>query len=134
MRTEGEKSDATRLPQGERKHPDEWADTLNPNRMAGQNVGPADEREVAVQTAYDVKEIHRALQGFRDDELKQVPILPVGSRLQQGATYVDLADDDREEIKPTGGLAAERGHYWVPKDRVPYEIWNRLVARPSAAR
>lgn len=98
----------------------------------GQNIGPGlTEREVPLPTAYDVKRIHRALDDFRDDDLKQIPILPVGSRLQQGATYLDLAADRPEEFKTTGGLTAEPGHYYVPKDRVPYEIWNRLIGEPK---
>jgi hypothetical protein len=127
MDTRSEKSDATRLPQGEQKHPDRWQQDLNPNRMAGQNVGPASDHEVELASAYDVKDVHRALQGFTDDELKQIPILPAGSRLQQGATYVDLAAARREEIRAGGGATAEAGHHYVPKDRVPYELWNRLI-------
>ena len=131
MRTEGEKSDATRLPQAGQGSRDEWDETLHPDRLAGQNAGPAAEREVATRSAHDTKEVHRALSGFTDDELRQIPILPAGARLQQGATYVDLAAARREEIRASGGLSAHPGHYWVPKDRVPYTIWNRLIGEPK---
>ena len=98
----------------------------------GQNIGPGlTEREVPLPTAYEVKRIHRALADFQDDDLKQIPILPVGSRLQQGATYIDLAADRPEEIETTGALTADPGHYYVPKDRVPHEIWNRLIGEPK---
>ena len=106
MRTEGEKSDATRLPQASQRHPE-------------------------VRTAYDVKEIHRALRDFTDDELKQVTILGDGSRLEQGATYVDLADEQRQPIRATGGITVRQGQYWVPKARVPYILWNRLIGEPK---
>lgn len=51
----------------------------------------------------------------------------MGTRLQQGATDVDLADERRQEFRPTGGIAVTQGQYIVPKDRVPYWIWNRLI-------
>ena len=117
MDTKGEMSSANRLPQGaDGKH------------VPGQNVGPElTERERPLPTAYDMKDVHRALRDFDDGDLKQIPILPIGSRLQQGATYVDLAADRPEEFKTTGGLTAEPGHYYVPKDKTPYELWNRLI-------
>ncbi|HEY0971812.1 MAG TPA: hypothetical protein VGE02_12660 [Gemmatimonadales bacterium] len=120
MDTKGEMSAANKLQQS------------GDGTELGQNIGPGlTEREVPLPTAYDVKRIHRALDDFRDDDLKQIPILPVGSRLQQGATYLDLAADRPEEFKTTGAVTAAPGHYYVPKDRVPYEIWNRLIGEPK---
>ena len=78
-------------------------------------------------TAYDVKEAHRRLQGFTDDELTQLPILPPGSRLEQGATYVDLRDPERKEFKATGNMEAGRDNWYVPKANVDYGLWNRLT-------
>ena len=48
-------------------------------------------------------------------------------RLQQGATYVDLADPERGEFRATGEMSAGAESWYVPKDRVPYPIWNRLI-------
>ena len=128
METKGDKSSDTRRPQQEQKHPDEWQRDLNPDHMEGQNIGPtSDDRERAITTAYEVKELHRTLKGFADDDLKQIPIVPPGTRLQQGATYIDLADAPPSEFKATGGVTARQGHYYVPKDRVPYPLWNRLI-------
>ena len=59
--------------------------------------------------------------------LAGLPVLGAGDRLQQGATYVDLADQARSEFRATGDMRAEDGHAYAPKDRVPYEIWNRLI-------
>ena len=126
--TKGEKTHEQAPPQREQKHPDRYQGDLNPNHMAGQNIG-ADmtDREQAIRTAYEVKEIHRSLNGFADDDLKQIPILPNGARLQQGATYIDLADAPPREITAMGGDSVEPGHFIVPKDQVPYELWNRLI-------
>lgn len=128
MDTRSDKSENVRLPQTEHKHPEEWERDLNPDRMAGQNVGErAAERETELPTAYDVKEVHRTLHdAFRDDELRQIPVLPAGERLQQGATYLDLRDPSRDEFTATGRDAAGEENWYVPKDRVPYSLWNRL--------
>ncbi|HEX8903538.1 MAG TPA: hypothetical protein VF771_01710 [Longimicrobiaceae bacterium] len=113
-------------PQAEAKHPPEWERDLNPDHMAGQNIGAEPDREVQVQTAYDVKPLHRGLSDFPDDELRQVPVLPRGERLQQGGTYLDLRSPERGEFTATGDMAADEGHAYVAKDQVPYETWNRL--------
>ena len=128
MDTKGGMSGREQKPQQEQKHPDEWQSDLNPSHMAGQNISPGGgEQERQIPTAHELKDVHRMLNGFGDDDLKQIPVLPAGTRLQQGATYVDLADAERQEFKASGGITAEPGHYYVPKNRVPYLVWNRLV-------
>jgi hypothetical protein len=118
-------------PQARSKHPEEWERDLNPDRMAGQNIGGAAEaREREARTAYDVKPVHRALDGFNDDELKQIPVLDPGTRLRQGATYLELG---RGEFTATGEMSVEPGQYVVPKDRVHYETWNRLTGGSGRA-
>jgi hypothetical protein len=115
-------------PQTETKHPDEWRADLNPAHLAGQNLGPpAAPPDATGHTAFDVKAVHRRLEGFRDDELKQIPVLPPGTRLQQGATYLDLADPERGAFTATGELEAVEGRFYVPKSETPYPLWNRLV-------
>jgi hypothetical protein len=100
---------------------------------AEQNGVASAERAAQQQTAYDVKEIHRALSGFADDDLKQIPIVPEGTHLEQGGTYIDLADERPSEVKVNAGVVARAGNYYVPKNRVPYTIWNRLIgeAKPG---
>jgi hypothetical protein len=114
-------------PQYERKHPSEWENELNPNRLDGQNIGAGSaEAEQMGRTAYDVKEVHRSLSEIEDDDLKQIPVLPPGERLQQGATYLDLTDPERGEFTATGEMEAEEGRWMVPKSQTPYPLWNRL--------
>ena len=112
-------------PQTEKKHPDEWERDLNPNRMRGQNIGgEAEARESDARTAFDVKQVHRAFAEFPDDELKQIPLLESGTRLRQGATYLDLA---RGRFVASGEMEVGRDQLVVQKDRVHYETWNKLV-------
>jgi hypothetical protein len=108
---------------------EDFESDLHPNQPAGRNAGPrAGSIDVGLPTARDVKEVHRALGGdFADDELKLIPVLPTGRRLEQGATYVDLCDPAREEFTARAGMAAGGGHWYIPKDQVPYSLWNRLT-------
>ncbi len=110
------------------QHPETWRKDLNPNAMAGQNIGLDNPHpEQTARTAYDVKEAHRLLEGITDDALKQIPVLWPGARLEQGATYIDLRDPRRREFTATGDMSAGEDNWYVPKDAVDYELWNRLI-------
>ena len=109
------------------KHPDEWQKDLNPNHLAGQNVGVPPEAAATGRTAFNVRKQGWDGGGLDDNELKEIPVLETGARLQQGATYVDLTAEPRTEFTATGDIVAASGHAYAPKDRVPYEIWNRLI-------
>lgn len=126
--TKSELSDRESKHQEEEKHPEEWEQDLNPNRMAGQNIGArSDARESAGPTAYDVKDLHERLEGYTDDELKKISMVPEGMRLQQGATYIDLQSEELEEFTAMGQETAGSDNTYVPKEYVPYELWNRLI-------
>jgi hypothetical protein len=124
----------TAKPQARQKHPSQWQQDLNPGHLAGQNIGPpADELGLSHVTAFHLRKRGRPVGGLDDEELKQVPLVPVGSRLQQGATYVNLAGDSWQEFTATAEITASSGDAYAPKDQVPYEIWNRLIgeAKPG---
>jgi hypothetical protein len=117
-------------PQMEEKHPQPWRDDLNPARMDGQNIGAASsQQERRTRTAYDVKDVHRALRDFNDDELQQIPILEAGTALQIGATYLDL---DQGPFTVSTKMLVGREQKIVPKDSVHYETWNRLVGEEKS--
>ena len=109
------------------QHPEQWRRDLNPNAMAGQNLGLDNPHpEQSARTAYDLKEVHDSLRDLTDDGLKQIPVLPLGTRLEQGATYIDLRDPHRREFTATGDMEAGPDNWYVPKDSVDYQLWNRL--------
>jgi hypothetical protein len=121
----------TARPQSQRKHPDPWQEDLNPGHMAGQNTGRDADEVASHTTAFHLRKRGRALNGLEDDELKQLPLVPAGARLQQGATYVNLATDAPLEFTATAEQVASPDDAYAPKDRVPYEIWNRLIGEPK---
>src|ERR687885_895216 len=95
-------------------HPDEYQQDLNPNAMAGQNIGAADmQLSRDARTAFDLKGAHARLDELSDDDLKQILIIPEGARLEQGATYLDLKELDRGEFTATGDMQAVRDHWYV---------------------
>jgi len=112
-------------PQAQQTHPEEWQRDLNPDHLAGQNIGPPSV-EADEGSAFHLRKRGVKLPELDDDELKQVPVLAAGARLHQGATYLDLMDDAREEFTATGNMVADGDHAYAPKAQVPYEIWNRL--------
>ncbi|MDQ4075566.1 MAG: hypothetical protein M3220_04880 [Chloroflexota bacterium] len=116
-----------RFHEGE-QHPEEWREDLNPDNMAGMNYdleGP--NPEIDAPTAFEKKELHEKLEGYNDDELRRIPILPEGSRLEQGATYIDLKEDEPHEFNAMAGMEAGPDNWYVPKDKVGYQLWNRLI-------
>lgn len=118
----------TNLPNPGEQHPESWRQDLNPDANAGQNVGLLGPHpELDADTAYDRKEVYRYLDGFADDELKRIPILPTGSRLEQGTKYVDLRDLSRHEFTAMGGMEAGPDNLYVLKSSVDYLLWNRLI-------
>lgn len=108
---------------------DEFDQDLHPNRMAGQSQGLRANHSQSGEfpTAYDIKDLHNVLPEFTDEELKQISVVPHGMRLEQGSTYVDLLDPDREEFTAMGSMEAIEGSWFVPKNEVHYELWNRIT-------
>lgn len=127
METKGDREHGG-MTQQERGAPRDGFDhDLHPDHAAGQNIGGREgDRVLGVRSAYDFKAVHRALSGIEDDELKQVPVLREGERLQQGATYLDLFRPRDGEFSAMGDMVAGPGNAYVPKDQVAYPTWNRL--------
>jgi len=123
----------TRIYRPEDKHPDPYQQDLNPDASKGINwghVGPHPEKENP-RTAKDIKELHHLLSEFHDDELERIPVLPVGSRLEANATYLNLREANPREFTAEGNEETGESDWIVPKSEVDYELWNRLRgARP----
>lgn len=117
--------------------PDEWQQDLNPQPEAGVNYGlkgPHPEKDGEISTAYDIKQLHRRLHDYTSSELKQIPVLPQGSRLEQGAKYIDLNHPEQGEFTAMGSMVAEEDNSFVPKTEVDYQLWNRLTGVQSPQR
>lgn len=122
--------DPRELPQAHREHPDPWFQDLEPDHLAGQNIGALsdDERSDSLP-ASRVKLLANELDDFRRDELDEITVLVPGARLQANATYCDISDPHRPVFTASPDMVVPRDHYLVPKHSVAYEQWNRLIHR-----
>lgn len=109
---------------------DSFDDDLHSNNRAGQHAGVHVTR---TYSAYDVKELHEKMSDFDNSELKRIPILAHGERLEQGAKYLDLSDPSRTILVAHGATEAQDPHLYVPKAGTDYELWNRLTGRDVVA-
>lgn len=126
-KTRKKKSSGSR-PQEEQKHPARWAGDLNPEHMEGQNIGASSAAGArSAATAANVQTLVDRFQSFDREELAAVPIVAAGTKLNQGAVYLDLRSPTSVPFTATGEMIAEEIHYYAPKAEVPYEVWNRLV-------
>jgi len=84
-------------------------------------------------SASDDKELRSELPDLDADDLKRLSILTVGSRLDQGSTYVDLNDLARGPFKALGDREAGVDNRYVAKRDTDYEMWDRLVGQGRTA-
>lgn len=117
-------------------HPTDWKDVpeqqkkdLDPHFMEGTNQGILSPHPAKQGlTAYDFKDLQRGqLREMTDEQLKAIPIMPRGSQLRQGATYLDLNDPEHKPFTAKGTMIAGPDTYYVPKDAIDYTLWNRLI-------
>lgn len=119
-------------PQDARKHPFPYERDLNPDHLGGQNIGlPFD-----YIMAADRKDLTRAaeLEGFTMDELRQIPTMPAGARLERGKAYLDLRDARRLPFHATDDMVVGIESWVVPKSETPWPLWNRLLGITDPAR
>jgi hypothetical protein len=102
--------------------------------QATQGPEPRQPEKEPARTAFDVREAHRQLVDWSDDDLRQVPLLPAGARLEQGATYVDLRDPARREFAATGEMQVPSDGLYVPRTEVDDRTWHRLLGARTLER
>lgn len=78
------------------------------------------------RNANEIKALHTTLADLSDADLNSIQILPAGTRLQQGAKYIDLRHLEQGEFVATAQMVAGPENYYVPKKETDYVLWNRL--------
>jgi hypothetical protein len=123
-------SDAVRLANTPREGFD---DDLRPHEFAGNNDGTHDALDPdRLIRAYDRKEWHEKLPQFTNDELKNLLILPQGTRLEQGASYFDLLHPEDGEFSARADFVTNEENLILPKNQHDFEIWNKLLGKDTA--
>ena len=110
--------------------PDEFADDLAPVDRPDETGGHVDESTPAA----DDRQLTGKLDALSADEIARLAVLEPGTRLDQGATYLDLNDIGRGPFKALGGHEARAHNRYVAKRDTDYELWNRLVGDDAEPR
>ena len=115
---------------------DSFEHDLHPNMLAGEDHSPpAPEPGKSGRTLTDVKGMYEKFPDLSDADLKRIPVLPEGARLEQGATYLDAAEPIPAEFtNPSGDFTAGPNNLYVPKKDTDYLLWNRLLGVGNPAR
>jgi hypothetical protein len=112
---------------------DQYQRDLNPNPTAGYNIGPEGERPGRFdRTADQIADLQTQMEDYSNDELNRIPVLKAGTRLEQGATYINLKDPARTEFTGMASDSVAAEDYIVPKSEVGYDLWNRLIGKGTA--
>ena len=112
---------------------DDFDKDLRPDEFAGENSGAdSAQNEKDAPSAYEFKELHGKFPQLDNADLKNIPILPAGTRLDQGATYLDLNNLEKGEYSAVSNETVGENDYIVPKKEVDYLLWNRLTGKDGA--
>ncbi len=110
-------------PEGRHTNEADFDADLHHNNQAGENRGKQVDYS---RSAADIKELN-GFRGMSNGELNEVVLVPTGSRLEQGATYLNLSKPEQGTFVATSEMVAEPGNYLVAKKALDYVIWNRLT-------
>ena len=118
----------------EAQHDVDFSRDLNAYDRTGENHGQNQTLLPGALSADELKSMHAILADLTDDELKNITILPAGTRLEQGAKYIDLRHLEQGEFVATSNMVADGGNAYVPKKETDYLLWNRLNQVETPAR
>ena len=95
----------------------------------------ADAEQQPVRTLMDIKTLYNHYhEELSDDQLKSITIIPTGSRLEEGAKYLDLSDTIPHEFVAHAEKEVEPHNYYVAKNQLDYPLWNYLIGVRDPAR
>ena len=107
---------------------------LHPHSRAGQNDSP-DRNEG--RSAFDLKELqtplHALLQKLPNQELKQIPVLDTGTRLQEGAVYLDLRNLDGGPFQGMNNREVGADDAFTAKSHLDHEQFAYLTGATTVA-
>jgi hypothetical protein len=79
------------------------------------------------RTALEVRHDHRVLQDLAADLLRQMPLVPDGSRLTRRGEYLDLHDPARADFRALGDEVVRPGQRLIARSDVSNEAWRALL-------
>ncbi|HEV2661205.1 MAG TPA: hypothetical protein VGU68_11425, partial [Ktedonobacteraceae bacterium] len=95
---------------------DDFSADLTTDNLAGEDHGLRDPSIVDYsRSAESIKALHTMLADLTDDELRNLNPVIEGSRLEQGAMYIDLKHLEQGEFKAVASMTATPDHLYVAK-------------------
>ena len=85
------------------------------------------------RSAADDRSLQARLGGLDAGEIERLSVLQEGTRLEQGAVYVDLNDPTPTPFHALAGDVAGAANRYVAKRDTDYELWDRLVGQGREA-
>lgn len=113
----------------------EFAHDLKVSQRPADDLGLGDPTPPGITyPAASIKEMHNKLADLTNDELKNIGIIPTGTRLEEGAEYIDLNHLERGAFTADASMIARPENYYVSKKETDYVLWNRLNQVENPAR
>jgi hypothetical protein len=103
---------------------DKYRGDFNPNDRGGENRGPAHYQTIS---ADQIKEVYDRYPDLNDAALMDIPVVVEGEQLEEGEVYFDLKHPEHGEFRGMNDMCAGPDNWFVPKNRVSYELWNVLI-------
>jgi hypothetical protein len=114
---------------------DAFEHDLHPHMLAGEDhAPPAPEPGLEGRTLADEKQSHARFPQLTAADLKRIPLMPEDVRLEQGATYINVAEPVLQEFTARANMTAGPDDRYVPKKDTDYLLWNRLIGVNNPAR
>lgn len=110
-------------PTGPDRSAEEFAEDLVPAAPANELRGHVEESSPAAAD----KDVREQLPELTNELLGRLSIVNVGTRLDQGGTYLDLNAREQGPFTALGGQEAEANNRYVSKKDTDYELWNVLI-------
>jgi hypothetical protein len=82
---------------------------------------------IKIPNIHDLKQLHKGLSNLPEEELDQIRVLPEGTKLETGVSYIDLKDIDKGEFVATDEMRAEPNNWYVAQKDIPLNLWYVLL-------
>ena len=107
---------------------------LHPHNRAGQNDSPdRNEGRSAFMLKENESTLHPRLQALPNQELKQIPLLDTGTRLQEGAAYLDLRNLNGGAFQGMNNREVSADDAFVAKSHLDHEQFAYLTGATTVA-
>lgn len=104
---------------------DEIKQELEAHNLEGENHGLRDPETIEYgRSLEDIKPLQAKFPDLTSNQLSSISPVATGTRLKQGATYIDLNKLDEGEFLAMADMVATPDHLYIAKKETDYELWD----------